>query len=106
MALGRIVRDTMSTWRPPPRHEHAEDNGALASLSSDTLQRLVVLGYITAIAMPPVGFILGLLLAARLDKPNSKRGIWIIAVSVIATGVWILALASGLLNPNSDSSSF
>jgi hypothetical protein len=73
---------------------------------SDSIQRLVVLGYITAVAMPPVGLILGLVLAIRLDRPYSKRGLWIIALSVVATGVWVLALATGLLNPNSQDSSF
>jgi hypothetical protein len=84
--------------------DYANDNGASANVPSDSIQRLVVLGYITAIAMPPVGFILGLVLAVRLTKPNSKRGIWIIAVSVIAAIAWILALAIGLLNPNSTTS--
>lgn len=96
----------MSTGRPPPRQspDHAAGGSAPSNLSSDTLQRLVVLGYITAVAMPPIGLILGLLLAGRLNKPNSKQGIWIIVVSVIATGVWVLALAVGLLDPNSDTS--
>lgn len=84
---------------------YASDNGASAHAPSDTIQRLVVLGYITAVAMPPVGFILGLGLAIRLTKPNSRRGIWIVAVSVIATIAWILALATGLLNPNTNTSS-
>ena len=100
----------MSSPVPPLRDgrrwpaDHATDNGASANVPSDSIQRLVVLGYITAVAMPPVGFILGLVLAVRLSKPNSKRGIWIIAVSVIAAIGWILALAIGLLNPNSTTS--
>jgi hypothetical protein len=81
------------------------NRSAAANVRSDSIQRLVVLGYITAVAMPPVGFILGLLLALRLTKPNSKRGIWIVVVSVIAAAAWILALATGLLNPNSTASS-
>jgi hypothetical protein len=84
--------------------DYAKDNDASANVSSDTIQRLVVLGYITAVAMPPVGFILGLVLAVRLTKPSSRRGIWIIALSVIAAIAWILALSTGLLNPNSNSS--
>ena len=84
--------------------DHAEDKGARANLPSDSVRRLVVLGYITAIAMPPVGFILGLTLAVRLTKPDSKRGMWIIAVSVVASIAWIAALASGLLSPNTTTS--
>ncbi|HEX4009431.1 MAG TPA: hypothetical protein VHX62_05465 [Solirubrobacteraceae bacterium] len=84
--------------------DYANNNGASATGPSESIQRLVVLGYITAVAMPPVGFILGLLLAIRLTTPNSKRGIWIIAVSVIAAIAWTLALVTGLLNPNSNTS--
>lgn len=73
---------------------------------SASIQRLVVLGYITAIAMPPVGFILGLVLVIRFGKPDSRRGVWIIALSIVAMSVWVLALATGLLNPNSQNSSF
>ena len=102
----------MSSPRPPTRDGsrwtagHASNNGAAANASSESIQRLVVLGYITAVAMPPVGLILGFLLAVRLAKPNSKRGIWIIVVSIIASIVWVLLLATGALNPNSNDSSF
>jgi hypothetical protein len=84
--------------------DYTNHNGASATAPSDSIQRLVVLGYITAVAMPPVGFILGLLLAIRLTRPNSRRGLWIIALSVIAAIVWTLALVTGLLNPNSNTS--
>jgi hypothetical protein len=100
----------MSTPRRPIRDgrrwatDYAKDNGGPPNALTDSIQRLVVLGYITAIAMPPVGFILGLVLVVRLTKPDSKRGLWIIAVSVIAAIAWVLALVIGLLNPNSDTS--
>jgi hypothetical protein len=84
--------------------DSAKDDGASAGVPSDSVQRLVVLGYITAIAMPPVGFIVGLLLTIRLTKPDSKRGIWVIAVSVIGAIAWVLALATGLLSPNTTTS--
>ncbi len=73
---------------------------------SDSIRRLVVLGYITAVAMPPVGLIMGVVLAIRLTKPDSRRGLWIIALSIVATIVWVLALVTGVLNPNSQDSSF
>lgn len=76
-----------------------------AHISPESIQRLVALGYITAVAMPPVGFIVGIVLALRLSRPDSKRGIWIIAVSVIAAIVWLLALATGVFNPNSNTPS-
>jgi hypothetical protein len=87
-----------------PGADYAGDNGAPASVRSDSIQRMVVLGYITGIAMPPVGLIVGLVLAVRLSKPNSKRGIWVIAVSVVGAIVWVVALATGLLSPNTTTS--
>jgi hypothetical protein len=100
----------MSSPLPPIRDgrrwdvDNAASNGGPATVARESIQRLVVLGYITAVVMPPVGLILGLLLAVRLAKPNSKQGILIIAVSVIATIAWVLALVVGLLNPNSETS--
>jgi hypothetical protein len=82
----------------------AENNGASTNVPSDTNQRLIVLGYITAVVMPPLGLILGLVLVVRLRKPNSKHASWIIVVSFVAAIVWVLALASGLLNPNTNTS--
>ena len=77
-----------------------------ASPASDSIHRLVVLGFITAAAMPPVGFVLGLLLATRLAGSSAKRGFWIILVSVVAAVVWVLLLTTGVLNPNSNDTSF
>ena len=78
--------------------------GRLARLSGESIQRVVVLGFITAVAMPPIGFVLGLLLAVRLEGSDSKRGRWIIAVSVIAAILWVVTLATGVVNPNSNTS--
>jgi hypothetical protein len=54
--------------------------------------------------MPPVGFVLGVMLAVRLEKPNSRRGVWIIAVSIVAAILWVVTLATGIVNPNSNTS--
>jgi uncharacterized membrane protein YjfL (UPF0719 family) len=72
-------------------------NGATASGWSDSARRLVVLRYITAVAMPLIGFILGIVVAIRLTRPHAKHGAWIIVVSVIASVVWILVFTSGAL---------
>jgi hypothetical protein len=85
--------------------EYVAGNGASADVPSASVQRLVVLGYITAVTMPPVGLILGLVLTVRATTPNSKRGTWIIGVSIVAAILWVLALALGLMNPNSNTSS-
>ena len=100
----------MSTPTPPthngnrPAAEYRGTAGRLSSLSSESIQRVVVLGFITAVAMPPVGFALGALLAARLERPYSRRGAWVIAVSIIAAILWVLTLATGIVNPNSNTS--
>ena len=90
--------------RPASGYRSGGGNGRLASLSGESIQRVIVLGFITAVAMPPVGFVLGVMLAVRLEKPNSKRGLWIIAVSIIAAILWVLTLATGIVNPNSNTS--
>jgi hypothetical protein len=78
--------------------EHPSANGASARVAGEGVHRVVVLGYITAFSMPPIGFVIGLILAIRSDRPNSRHGLWIIIVSVIASIVWIAVLSSGALN--------
>jgi general stress protein CsbA len=71
-------------------------------VQSESIQRLVVLGYITAVAMPPVGFVLGIVLVIRFTAAESKHGVWIIAISIVALVVWFLLLTSGVVNTTSD----
>jgi hypothetical protein len=61
-----------------------------------------VLAYIIAVSMPPIGFILGLILAIRFDRPASKQGVWVVAVSVVAALVWAVIIAGGALNTTSS----
>ncbi|HEX3979518.1 MAG TPA: hypothetical protein VHW96_24815 [Solirubrobacteraceae bacterium] len=78
-------------------------NGRAPKGQSASAYRLVVLAYIIAVSMPPIGFILGLILALRFDKPTSKHGAWVIAVSIVAALVWAAIVAGGALNtPNTD----
>ncbi len=92
----------MSATSPPgPDQEHlttdyVSNNGSASKAKSESARRLVVLGYITAIAMPPIGFILGIVVATRPIKAYSKHGVWIIVVSIVASVVWIVVLASGV----------
>jgi general stress protein CsbA len=71
-------------------------------VQSESIQRLVVLGYITAVAIPPVGFVLGIVLVIRFTAAESKHGAWIIAISLVALVLWLLLLASGAVNTTSD----
>jgi hypothetical protein len=92
----------MSAASPPsPDQErwttdYVSSNGSASKAKSESIRRLVVLGYITAVAMPVIGVILGIVVATRPIKAYSKHGVWIIVVSVLASVVWIVVLASGV----------
>ena len=77
-------------------------NGASASVWSESARRLVVLGYITAITLPLIGLILGIVVTVRSTKPIAKHGVWIIIISVIATIAWILVFTSGALTTTNN----
>jgi uncharacterized membrane protein len=99
----------MSTTTPPSPNgrqhwpiDPGSSNGATARTRSDSIHRLVVLGYITAIAMPLLGLIVGIVIATRRDS-DSKHGTWIILISIVASVVWVLLLASGVFTePSND----
>ncbi len=92
----------MSAASPPsPDQErwttdYVSSNGSASKAKSESIRRLVVLGYITAVALPVIGIILGIVVATRPIKAYSKHGVWIIVVSVLASVVWIVVLASGV----------
>ena len=92
----------MSATSPPsPDQErwtkdYVSSNGSASKAKSESIRRLVVLGYITAVALPVIGIILGIVVATRPIKAYSKHGVWIIVVSVLASVVWIVVLASGV----------
>jgi hypothetical protein len=82
---------------------YASRNGAAADVRSDSLYRVIVLGYIVAASMPPIGLILGIGIAARTTKANSRHGVGIIVVSIVASVVWTLIILSGALStPSAD----
>lgn len=98
----------MSAARPPtPDGEgwtpgHSSRNGASAGAWSDSARRLVVLGYITAVAMPLIGLIVGIVIAIRPTKAHSRHGVWIIGLSIIASVGWLAVFASGALTASSN----
>ena len=75
-----------------------EPNGAASNAQRNRARQLVVLAYILAISIPPLGFVLGIVVILRSSMASSKHGALIIVVSVVATVVWILILTSGALN--------
>ena len=84
--------------------EHLSSNGAGSPARSDTANRLIVLGYITAVALPLIGLVLGIVLATR-PMMSSKHARWIIILSIVAGVIWVAVLASGVLTtPGNDQS--
>ena len=98
----------MSSGTPPTPDEqrwaarYVSSNGAQAPDWSERAYRLVVLGYITAVAMPPVGFIISIVVASHPPRPNSKHWVWIMIISIIAAAGWTLIFASGALTSTSN----
>lgn len=65
-----------------------------------TLERVVVLAYILAVAMPPLGFVIGLGLGLRA---KSKHWVWIILLSIVAAAIWAVIINSGGLSTTNQS---
>ena len=80
-------------------------NAAPPDVLSDSLRRLVVLGYITAVAIPPIGCILGIVIALR-RRAAYKHGVAIVAVSLVAAVIWVLLLSSGVFTSTSNDTSY
>jgi hypothetical protein len=67
----------------------------------DSARRLLVLAYVTAFAIPPLGFILGVVVAVRL-RAYSRHALSIIAISLVAAVIWVLVFSSGVLTTESN----
>lgn len=70
-------------------------NGASDPGWTQSFQRLVVVSYILAVAMPPLGLVLGFVVLGRGRRVHSRHGVWIILLSVVAAGAWAVIIASG-----------
>jgi hypothetical protein len=98
----------MSTSRPPATTGdhlpggYVSRNGSTSNAADQRAWRLAVLGYILAIAIPPGGLILGIVLARRDSRPHARHGYMIIAISIVATIVWFLLFSSGIADTSSN----
>jgi hypothetical protein len=62
------------------------------------IDRLVVLGYVIALGMPPIGLIVGIIGVLRRQKRGRSRHlVGIIAVSIASGAIWAVIIASGAL---------
>jgi hypothetical protein len=59
----------------------------------------VIAGYVVAVVLPIVGFIIGAVLVNRPEKPLIRQGLWMMALSVIAAFVLFLVLIVGTHSP-------
>jgi hypothetical protein len=73
-----------------------DNNGARPSSKQITTERLVVLGYLLAVAVPPLGFALGLVLLLSAGV-RSRHGAWIVLISIVAAVTWALLINAGAL---------
>jgi thiol:disulfide interchange protein len=58
--------------------------------------RLVVAGYILAVVLPLAGLVIGVILINRSEARTVKQGVWMIAVSVVATFLFFVVLIVGV----------
>jgi membrane protein CcdC involved in cytochrome C biogenesis len=79
-----------------PSGSASDNNGSRPYSPPTGLQRAVVVGYILAVAVPPLGLATGLvmMLSPRL---RSKHGAWMVLVSIVAGMVWVLLISAGAL---------
>ena len=96
------------SFTPPPTPEpgrstaeRASRNGHLARIPSESFSRFVVLAYIAAVAMPPIGLVLALAIAMRREPGSSKHWMAIVALCVVAGVMWTLIISSGALTATS-----
>jgi hypothetical protein len=60
------------------------------------IDRIVVLGYVIALGMPPIGLIVGVVsLWRRRTRAGSMHALGIIVVSVLSGAIWAAIIASG-----------
>ena len=82
--------------REPPVYD-----ARISGRSRISEDRLLVLAYITAISIPPLGLALAIAVALRLGK--TRHAVWIALLSLATAAVWVLILTSGSLNSASSS---
>jgi hypothetical protein len=79
----------------PPRGA-SSDNGTRPHSEPATIQRVLVVGYILAVAMPPLGFAIGLALMLSARR-RSRHAAWIALLSIVAAAIWVVLINAGAL---------
>lgn len=66
------------------------------SLEVDRPKGLIVVGYVTAIFMPPIGFILGIVAVTRPNRWAAKHGVGVIVTSILVPVLLIIVVTAGV----------
>lgn len=81
---------------------YASRNGAASNARRERARRLLALAYILAVAIPPIGFALAIVIVVRFRNLRPWHGAAIIVISILASVIWILIITSGALNTPSS----
>lgn len=101
---GGAWTDQVRAFQPPPPPPAQPTYAApSAPAQAEKADGIVAAGYVFAVLMPIVGFILGIVAATRPSKATSKHGVWIIVVSVVAFVIFLAIISS---NSTSSYSSY
>lgn len=79
----------------------SDNNGSRPYSPPTAVQRAVVVSYILAVAVPPLGFVAGLVLMLS-PRLRSKHGAWIVLLSIVAAVIWALLINAGALKDTSQ----
>jgi len=63
---------------------------------ADRPKGLIVVGYLTAVLMPPIGFILGIVAVTRPNRWAAKHGVGVIVTSIVIPVLWVVVIAAGV----------
>jgi Protein of unknown function (DUF2510) len=76
-------------------YSQTQSNAPWQAAAQDELQTgLVVAGYVFAVLIPIVGFILGIVAATRPSKRTSRQGVGIVVVSVVVVVIYVAVVTS------------
>jgi hypothetical protein len=74
----------LAGYVPPPREPREPGEG---------VGYLVIAGYYTAVVMPVIGFVIGIVCMRRRDEPRTRaHGAWIFILALIAVLIWVALL--------------
>jgi hypothetical protein len=99
--MARITGSSPTPNDRPWAADYPSRNGGSAEGASRGWSRLLVLAYITAISIPPLGLALAIVVAVRPGGRGRSHAVWIALLSVVTAVVWVLILTSGAFNTTS-----